>query len=116
ISVVADQTALAPTILELAGVPKPDWMPADSLASWLFRVDAGPRGLAFSQYFEKNRIVEPLRHGTVSVIDGEYQFVYDLEAREGSLRPLAQAQVWNLDTSALDPVRAERMRALIVSR
>ena len=35
VAFTADQTALAPTILELAGQPKPDWMPGQSLVEWL---------------------------------------------------------------------------------
>ena len=117
VAVVADQTALAPTILELAGLPKPDWMPSNSLATWLTTDDAnGAKGLAFSQYFEKNSIFQPLRHGTVGVTDGEYQFVYDLESRKGRLRPLNQAEIWNLDRSAQDPVRAQTMLTAIFSR
>ena len=35
VAFTADQTALAPTILELAGQPKPDWMRGQSLVGWL---------------------------------------------------------------------------------
>ena len=57
----ADQTALAPTILELGGRPKPDWMSGQSLVGWLNRDGQGEgEGLAFCQYLEKNSIFKPL--------------------------------------------------------
>jgi arylsulfatase A-like enzyme len=122
VSLPADQTALAPTIVQLAGLGKPDWMQGKSLVRWLFgneeneeeEKDSHP--LAFTQYLETNSAFEPLRHGTVGVIDDQYQFVYSLDTRKGALRPLDQAQFWNLDRTSDDPARAEEMRAAIFSR
>jgi arylsulfatase A-like enzyme len=117
VAYTADQTALAPTILELAGQSKPDWMAGRSLAGWLNRNGQGEgEGLAFTQYLEKNSAFKPLRHGTVGVIDGSYQYVLDLDTKKGSLRPLKEAQTWNLDRSAENPARAEALRAAIYSR
>ena len=117
IAFTADQTALAPTILELAGRPKPDWMPGHSLVPLLNREGQGEgNGMAFTQYFENNSRFRPLHHGTVGVIDGSYQYVIDLETNKGSLRPLNEAQIWNIDRSAENPARAEALRAAIYSR
>ena len=117
VSAVADQTALAPTLLELAGLRKPDWMPGDSLVSWLTQErPASHKTLAFSQYFEKNSVFKPLAHGTVGVIDGEYQYVLDLDTRKGRLRPLAEAQIWNLDKSNDNPAKAQELLSAIYSR
>jgi arylsulfatase A-like enzyme len=117
VAFTADQTALAPTILDLASVPKPDWMRGQSLTGWLSGDGKGKNeGLAFSQYFEKNSVFKPLRHGTVGAIDGHYEYVVDIETRKGALRPLNEAQVWNLDRTADDPARAEALRAAIFSR
>ncbi|PYX87601.1 MAG: hypothetical protein DMG68_11180, partial [Acidobacteria bacterium] len=71
---------------------------------------------AFTQYFENNSRFRPLHHGTVGVIDGSYQYVIDLETNKGSLRPLNEAQIWNIDRSAENPARAEALRAAIYSR
>lgn len=117
ITFTADQTALSPTILELAGQPKPDSMRGESLVPWLTR--EGHRedeGLAFTQYFERNNVSKPLRHGTVGVIDGRYQYVFDLDTQKGVLRPLNEAQIWNLDRSDEYPGRAAALRAAILSR
>jgi arylsulfatase A-like enzyme len=117
IGFAADQTALAPTILELAGLAQPDWMRSESLVRWLNGKAQGEgEGLAFTQYLEKNSLFKPLRHGTVGVIDGTYQYVLDLDTDKGSLRPLKEAQIWNLDRSAEEPKRAEALRAAIYAR
>ncbi len=117
VTFTADQTALAPTILELAGQRKPDWMHGQSLAAWLHRDRSGEgQGLAFAQFLEKNSVFKPLTHGTVGVIDGRYQYVLDLDAKKGSLRPLNEAQIWNLDRTAENPAKAAELLAAIYSR
>jgi len=50
------------------------------------------------------------------VIDGQYQYVLDLDTEKGELRPLDQAQIWNLDRTSENPARAEALRAAIYSR
>ena len=119
IAFTADQTSLAPTILELAGQPKPEWMRGQSLAKLLNQnAQAADEGQAFTQYFERNSVFKPLHHGTVGVIDGrsQYQYVLDLDTQKGSLRPLKEAHIWNLDRSAENPELAEALRAAIYSR
>ena len=117
IGVAADQTALAPTILELAGQKKPEWMVGQSLARWLNEDGQGEvDGLAFIQYLEKNSAFRPPRHGTVGVIDGRYEYVLDLDTTKGALRPLKEAHDWKVDRSAEDPARAAALRGAIYSR
>jgi arylsulfatase A-like enzyme len=117
VEVVADQTRLAPTILELAGISKPEWMHGESLVSWLGKGGSGAdEGIAFSQYLERNSVFKPLQHGTVGVIDGQYEYVLDLDTNKGALRPLNQAQLWNLDRTAENPARAATLRSAIYAR
>lgn len=117
IAFAADQTALAPTILELAGQPVPSSMRGQSLTKWLNSDSSGEgEGLAFCQHLQDNSIFKPLRHGTVGVIDGQYQYVVFLNTQEGALRPLKQAQFWNLNDTSADPARAQALRAAIYSR
>jgi len=115
VAFTADQTSLAPTILDLAALPKPDWMYGQSLAPWL-KGNGQERGLAFSQFLAKNSVFKPLRHGTIGVIDGEYQYVLDLDTQKGSLRPISQAQFWDMDRVAANPARAAALRASIYAR
>ncbi len=117
VALVADQTSLAPTVLELAGQPKPDWMPSQSLAKWLGGDSAGEgQGLAFCQYLEINSIFKPPRHGSAGVIDGQYQYVVVLSTQEGWLRPLQEAEFWNIDYTAEYPERAKALRETLSSK
>jgi arylsulfatase A-like enzyme len=117
VSFTADQTALAPTILDLAGQSKPQWMHGESLASWVNgQGSAAGQGLAFTEYLERNSVFKPLHQGTVGVIDGEYQYVYYLETQKGALRPLSQAQNWDLDVSSQNPSRANTLRSALHSK
>jgi arylsulfatase A-like enzyme len=117
VAVIADQTSLAPTILEIAGVPIPTWMRGPSLVPWLNRDAQGNgEGLAFTQYFEQNSVFKPLHHGSIGVIDGQYQYVYYLDTHKGELRPLNEARIWNLDRSAEHPERAAELRSALKTR
>ena len=116
IAFTADQTAIAPTILELAGQPKPDWMHGSSLTTWLNNHAQGEgEGQAFSQFLEKNSVFMPARHGNVGLIDGQsgYQYVLNIDTQTGLLRPINEAQFWNLDRSADNPALAKQLRAMI---
>ena len=117
VAFTADQTSLAPTILDLAGVAKPDSMRGQSLVGWLNRDGQGEgEGLAFCQYLQKNSVFRPLRTGTVGVIDGQYQYVVYLDTKKGELRPLKEAQIWNLDRNAENPAKVEALRAALHAR
>lgn len=114
VSYVADQTALAPTIVDVAGLSKPSWMHGESLVPWLKGNDLGEgKGLAFTQYLERNSVFRPLHHGSMGVIDSKDQYVFYLDTMKGQLRPLDRAEVWNLDTSSEDPAKAEALRAAL---
>jgi arylsulfatase A-like enzyme len=117
VEVVADQTSLAPTILEMAEQPIPAWMRGPSLVPWLGRDGQGQgQGLAFCQYLERNSIFKPVRHGTVGVIDGRYQYLVYIDDQKGVLRPLAESQIWNLDRSAEFPEQAKALRQKLNER
>ena len=115
VTAVADQTSLAPTILELAGLPRPSWMRGPTL----FPGDSETTrtgGEAFTQYLELNSIFEPIRRGTVGIIDGVNQFVVSLESRKGILRPLAEADFADADHSQENPALAAELLRRIYAR
>ncbi len=115
VTVAADQTSLAPTILEFAGLPRPSWM----RGPMLFPGDSATMrtgGEAFTQYLELNSIFEPIRQGTVGIIDGVNQFVVDLESRKGILRPLAEADLTDADHSQENPALAAELLRRIYAR
>lgn len=110
----ADQTALAPTIIDLAGLPKPEWMHGESLVP-LLKDQGRPagQGLAFTQYLEKNSLFRPLHHGTLGVIDDKYEYVFYLDTEKGELRPVNEAHVWNVDRSTQEPERAKALHTAL---
>ena len=113
----ADQTSLLPTILEIAGLPKPDFVRPRSLVPWLQRDGQGAgEGLAFAQYLETDSVFGPLNSGTVGVIDGEYQYVLDLATGRARLRCVAEAHLRDLDRSAENPPLAQKLREVIHAR
>jgi hypothetical protein len=92
-------------------------MRGPSLVPWLAgNPPSQDTGVAFCQYFESNSVYKPLRHGTVGVISGEYQYVVYLDTQKGALRRLSEAQVWNLDRSAENPEQAKALRGALNSR
>lgn len=75
----------APTILELAGIPVPEWMEGRSFLPLLEGKFLETRPI-FPMEFLKNRALgEPLTKGTVAVIDGDYKLIYYLENKEATL-------------------------------
>lgn len=120
IDYVADQTALAPTILELAGLARAPWMHGESLTPFFDPVaapaPAPQHGLAFTEFFENDSVFHPVRSGTVGVTDGVHQYVYDLASRAGVLRLESEPLVWNVDRSPEDPEAAADLKAALAAR
>jgi arylsulfatase A-like enzyme len=117
VHVTADQTSIAPTILECAGLSRPEWMRGSSLLPWMSRDGEGQgEGAAFTQYLERNSIYSPIRNGTVGMISQGQQYVVDLATGKGILRPLAEAESRDLDRSAENPALAQSLREAIFTR
>ncbi len=129
VAFTADQTSLAPTILEIAHLPRASWLRGPSLAQWLSPDAGGPaesagavhgaaaeRGLAFTEFLETNSIFRPLNAGTAGVTDGVHQYVYDLATREGALRNMAEPILWNIDRSQAEPEAARELRDALHAR
>jgi hypothetical protein len=92
-------------------------MHGSSLVPWLSTGNPEPpKSFAFSQFLEKNSVFKPLTHGTAGVIDGQYQYVLDLDTGKGKLRPLDEAHIWDLDRSAENPAKAQELLGAIYSQ
>jgi arylsulfatase A-like enzyme len=116
ISTVADQTRLAPTILDLTQLNRPSWMDGQSLMQ-LIRGDNIPASsLAFTEYFEGNSAFKPIRHGSVGVLDGQYQYVFDLDQGRGALYDLNASSPQSDDLSGKFPQMAALLHAEIAKR
>ena len=92
-------------------------MRGQSLVDWIARDGQGEgQGVAFSQYLERNSVFKPVRHGTVAVTDGHHQYVVYLDTQKGELRPLSEAQFWNIDRTSEYPEQAQSLRSTIRAR
>jgi arylsulfatase A-like enzyme len=116
ISTAADQTRLAPTILEIAGIERPGWMDGQSLCGLMRGEAESEPARAFTQYFEANSAFEPIHTGTVGVIDGRHQYVFDLSAKAGSLYDLSESDVQQNELSGSEPDVAADLRNAIQRR
>jgi arylsulfatase A-like enzyme len=115
ITTVVDHTALAPTILDLAGLPRPEWMDGESLTGLMQGQGERPGRLAFTQFFMSNSVFRPVRHGTIGAIDGQYQYVFDLGKGSGALFRLYDTSQ-SLDLSRTEPRLAAELHARMRER
>jgi len=116
ISTVADETRVAPTILEIAGMEQPPWMDGRSLCALMRGESELEPARAFTQYFEGNNAFKPIHSGTVGVIEGEHQYVIDVGSGVGSLYDLDEANEQRNDLSVQKPDVAADLRAVIQRR
>jgi arylsulfatase A-like enzyme len=119
IDFAADQTSLAPTILELAGVSRAPWMHGRSLVPWLGdqrEASSAPDALAFCQYLATSSVFRPVSSGSVGVTDGVNQYVVNVKTGQASLRDMRQPLTWKVDRSAQNPEKAKALRAALEAR
>jgi arylsulfatase A-like enzyme len=90
IDIPVEITDIAPTILELAGIPIPEWMEGRSLVPLINgRNDSRP---VFSMQLIKNKFIgnEPISKGTFAVWEGDYKLIHYLEQKKSLLFNLKQ--------------------------
>jgi arylsulfatase A-like enzyme len=116
VAAVVDQTAYAPTVLEIAGLARPDWMDGRSLLPYTRADGSDQASRAFSQFLVPNSVFEPVTRGTIGVIDGRHQFLLDLKSNAGALYDLAEAHNQKIDLSKAEPALAAQLRAQIVQQ
>jgi arylsulfatase A-like enzyme len=102
ITTAADQTALAPTILDIVKIARPEWMEGRSLCAQMCAEDTA-QGRAFTQCLDSNSVFKPIERGTVGVVDGQNQYVVDLETKTGALYDLNEAHEQKSDRSLAEP-------------
>ena len=113
--VVADQTSLLPTILDLAGLPVPDWAEGPSLRPAL-EGSQNDGGVAYTYYLERVRVGAPLHRGSAGVIEGHFQYVLDLSDGKGILRDLSASGSALFDpVQGSHPTLAAKLRRLVLA-
>jgi arylsulfatase A-like enzyme len=84
VSQAAQQVDLLPTVLDLLGIPEPDWTDGVSLKPALDGKEL-PNRFIYTMNLERNRVFDPVSKGTVAIIDNEYKYIDYLDAKKESL-------------------------------
>ncbi len=109
----AEQVDIAPTILDLAGVPVPSWMEGRSLVP-LMRGKSLPSRPVFSMFFEKNRSRgHRITKGTIAVWEGDYKLIHYLEEDKSLLFNLREDPGELNDLFDKEPETGRRLLAVI---
>ena len=109
---MVEQIDIPATILDLAGVPVPQWMEGRSLVPLMRGKKLLPRP-AFSMRLDSNRPREKLTKGTIVVWEGDYKLIYYLDDDRSLLFNLREDsdELYNLIQKK--PEIGKRMLALI---
>ncbi len=113
IDIPVEITDIAPTILELVGIPIPEWMEGRSLVPLINgRNDSRP---VFSMQLIKNKFIgnEPISKGTFAVWEGEYKLIHYLEENKSLLFNLKQDPDELNNLFDRDPETGQRLLTLI---
>ncbi len=106
-------TDIAPTILDLAGIPVPHWMEGRSLYP-IIKGDALEPRLVFSMQLIKNRAFgHPIRNGTIAVWDRDFKLIHYLEKGETLLFNIQTDPDESQDLSQENPEIRERLMKII---
>jgi len=113
IDVPVEQIDVAPTILELAGLPIPDWMEGRSLVPF-FELNQGISHPVYSMQLDKNRSIgEPITKATIAVWEGDYKLIYYTKDSKTMLFNLRSDSKENHDISDENPKIVQRLLNLI---
>jgi arylsulfatase A-like enzyme len=108
------QIDIAPTILEIAGIPVPSWMEGRSLLP-LTNGDALEAVPVFSMQFRENRSLgHPITKGTIALWDGDYKLVYHLDEKSSQLYNLRSDGGETVDLSKNRPDLVLKYNELIL--
>ncbi len=111
-----EQVDIAPTILELAGIPVPSWMEGRSLLPYLEGESVEPKPV-FSMQLINNIAVGrmPITKGTVAVWDGDYKLVYYMDENRVLLFNIKEDPQERVDLAEKEPSVARRLKKMITS-
>jgi arylsulfatase A-like enzyme len=79
IDIPAEQIDIAPTILDLAGIPIPSWMEGRSLSPLLQGKTLASQPVFSMQFRNNHSLDKPITKGTIAVWEGDYKLIYYLE-------------------------------------
>jgi arylsulfatase A-like enzyme len=115
LSQLAQQADLLPTILDLIGVPLPNWTDGTSLKPALDGKVLPPRQI-FSMNLEPCQIFAPISKGTVAVMDEEYKYVLRLDEQQEALYRYRSDRHEEDNLVASNPEVRNRLRDVLLKK
>ena len=115
ISVPGEQVDLLPTIMDLVGGKAPAWSEGTSLLPALQNKPLPQRPL-FSMNLETDSVFQPIKQGTVAVIDGDWKFIERLGTGNPSLYHYKTDPFEKEDVLSSQPLIAAQMRDLLANK
>jgi arylsulfatase A-like enzyme len=110
---LVEQIDIPATILDLIGIPIPQWMEGRSLTPLMHNKEL-PQRPAFSMNLEKNPSRgKPISKGTVAIWDGDYKMIYDIDNGRSLLFNLRNDPDEIKNIVGEEPETAGRLRFLI---
>ena len=113
IDMPVEQTDIAPTILELAGVTIPEWMEGRSLVPLLKGAGMQQRPIFSMQLIENRSFGHPITKGTIAIWEGDYKLIHYLAEDKSLLFNLKANPDETQNTIKEEPEIAERLKKLI---
>ncbi|MBI5051009.1 MAG: sulfatase-like hydrolase/transferase [Nitrospirae bacterium] len=114
IDIPVEHIDFAPTILELAGIPGPEWMEGRSFLPVLRGETMEPRTVMPMEFLKNRALGEPITKGTVAVVEGDYKLIYYIEDKKTQLFNLRSDPDEIQDLSQQKPEITEKLRRLIL--
>ena len=114
ITQAAEEVDLVPTIVDLIGGQAPSWSEGTSLKPALEGKDV-PQRLLYSMNLEPGSAFEPIRQGTVAVLDGDFKYIDHLGTQEASLYRYRTDPLEEKNLVESEPAVAARMKALLAN-
>lgn len=110
---LVEQTDIAPTILDIASIPVPEWMEGRSFMS-LLEGNSREQEPVFSMQLDKNSIFNEISKGTLAVWEGEYKLVHYMEDDRSLLFDLKSDPGETEDISEKNPDVTQRLLGMIM--
>jgi arylsulfatase A-like enzyme len=108
-----EQIDIAPTILDIAGIPIPQWMEGQSLLPLLEGKALKSRPVFSMQFINNSMLDQPLIKGTIAVWDGDYKLIHYLEEKKSLLFNLRADPYEMRNIFNEEPEIAQRLMKLI---
>jgi arylsulfatase A-like enzyme len=113
VDALIDQIDIAPTILELAGIPDPEWMEGRSMVPLFERKHFEPRPVYSMQLIRNRAFGNPLEKGTIAVWEENYKLIHYLENKKSLLFDLRDDPYETNDISREKAETVQKLMTLI---